>query len=71
MGGNIIKIMESDRISRGASMQQAYQDLIKALKRTIDEQRIITDPTLTLAYGTDASFYRLVPKLILQLDTLE
>lgn len=52
-------------------MQQAYQDLIKALKRTIDEQRIITDPTLTLAYGTDASFYRLVPKLILQLDTLD
>lgn len=52
-------------------MQQAYQDLINELKKTIDEKRIITDPTLTLAYGTDASFYRLVPKLILQLDSID
>lgn len=52
-------------------MQKAYKILIEELKAKIDEKRIITDPTLTLAYGTDASFYRLVPQVILQLDTLE
>lgn len=52
-------------------MQQPYNTLIAQLQERIDAKRIITDPTLTLAYGTDASFYRLVPKLILQLDNLE
>ncbi|MCG7588737.1 FAD-binding and (Fe-S)-binding domain-containing protein, partial [Photobacterium sp. OFAV2-7] len=52
-------------------MQQPYNTLIEQLQHQIDDKRIITDPTLTLAYGTDASFYRLVPKLILQLDTLD
>ena len=52
-------------------MQQPYTTLIDQLKNTIYEKRIITDPTLTLAYGTDASFYRLVPKIILQLDSLD
>lgn len=55
----------------GAPMQPNYKELISELKVTIDPNRIITDPTLTLAYGTDASFYRLVPKLILQLDSLD
>lgn len=52
-------------------MQHPYTTLIEQLKDTVDAQRIITDPTLTLAYGTDASFYRLVPKIILQLDSLD
>ncbi len=52
-------------------MQQPYQDLINELNKTIDQKRIITDPTLTLAYGTDASFYRLTPKLVLQLDSID
>lgn len=52
-------------------MQQVYQELIDELSQSIDKKRIITDPTLTFAYGTDASFYRLVPKLVLQLDSLE
>lgn len=52
-------------------MQPAYMDLIEQLRQQIDEKRIITDPTLTLAYGTDASFYRLLPQLVLQLDTLD
>ncbi|SKA06968.1 FAD-binding and (Fe-S)-binding domain-containing protein [Photobacterium toruni] len=52
-------------------MQPAYLNLIEQLRQQIDEKRIITDPTLTLAYGTDASFYRLLPQLVLQLDTLD
>lgn len=52
-------------------MHNIYDALIEDFKVQIDEKRIITDPTLTLAYGTDASFYRLVPKVILQLDNLD
>lgn len=52
-------------------LTKPYTTLIDRLKTTIDAKRIITDPTLTLAYGTDASFYRLIPKLILQLATLD
>jgi len=54
-----------------SELTKPYIELIERLKITIDEKRIITDPTLTLAYGTDASFYRLIPKLILQLASLE
>jgi len=51
-------------------MNTLYSQLVERLAETIDRQRIITDPTLTLAYGTDASFYRLNPKLVLRLDNL-
>ncbi|MCG3863487.1 MULTISPECIES: FAD-binding and (Fe-S)-binding domain-containing protein [unclassified Photobacterium] len=52
-------------------MQQPYLDLIAQLEQQIDKTRIITDPTLALAYGTDASFYRLTPQVVLQLDSLQ
>ena len=42
-----------------------YQDLRSA----IPESRLITDPLRTLAYGTDASFYRLIPKVVIKADT--
>ena len=54
-----------------SKLTKPYIELIARLETSIDSKRIITDPTLTLAYGTDASFYRLVPKLILQLASLE
>jgi D-lactate dehydrogenase len=34
------------------------------LARFIPRERLVTDPLRTLAYGTDASFYRLVPKIV-------
>ncbi|SON51807.1 FAD-binding and (Fe-S)-binding domain-containing protein [Vibrio tapetis] len=52
-------------------MQLPYSTLIETLEVRVAKQRIITDPTLTLAYGTDASFYRLVPKLVVQLDNID
>jgi len=52
-------------------LSKPYLELIDHLRLSIDKKRIITDPTLTFAYGTDASFYRLVPKIILQLVSLE
>lgn len=43
----------------------AYQKLKDILSVSIDPKRILTNPLQTLAYGTDASFYRLIPKIVL------
>ncbi|RNF51629.1 FAD-binding oxidoreductase [Marinomonas hwangdonensis] len=45
-----------------------YHDLYLALKNVIDDARLIRDPLRTLAYGTDASFYRLIPQLIVRVN---
>jgi len=36
------------------------------LSGIIPNSRVFTDPLRTLAYGTDASFYRLVPKIVIK-----
>jgi D-lactate dehydrogenase len=41
---------------------QLYNNLVKIL----DKKRIYHDPLYTLAYGTDASFYRLIPKIVIR-----
>jgi len=41
-----------------------YDRLFAALREFIPAERLITDPLRTLAYGTDASFYRLIPKIV-------
>lgn len=48
-----------------------YQQLKKELSKTIPSKRIITNPLQLLAYGTDASFYRLIPKIVVQVHTEE
>ncbi len=42
----------------------AYQNFYEAIEQSIATKRIITDPLRTLAFGTDASFYRLTPKIV-------
>ena len=46
-----------------------YLDLFQDLSRVIPGERLIRDDLRTLAYGTDASFYRLIPKLVVRVDT--
>jgi len=49
-----------------------YKLLYEKLSETIDRKRIFHDPLYTLAYGSDASFYRLIPKLVIRaLDEVE
>ena len=48
-----------------------YTLLKTQLLKLIDEDRIITDHTLCFAYGTDASFYRMTPKIVLKLKNIE
>ena len=43
----------------------AYQKLKDNLSKSIDSKRILDNPLQTLAYGTDASFYRLIPKIVI------
>ena len=50
-------------------MPEKYQHLKAALRDSIDDSRLIDDPLRALAYGTDASFYRLIPKLIVKVET--
>ncbi len=42
----------------------AYQTFLKELLEFIPRRNVFTDPLRTLAYGTDASFYRLIPKIV-------
>ncbi|MEK6451297.1 MULTISPECIES: FAD-binding and (Fe-S)-binding domain-containing protein [Myroides] len=44
-----------------------YQQFNDELAKQIDSNRIITNPIQLLAYGTDASFYRLIPKVVVQI----
>ncbi|WP_105901765.1 FAD-binding and (Fe-S)-binding domain-containing protein [Vibrio gangliei] len=48
-----------------------YSQLTHALAKRIAPSRIITQQDQCLAYGTDASFYRLVPKIVLRLKDLD
>ncbi|MGD1974165.1 MAG: FAD-binding protein, partial [Desulfobacterales bacterium] len=50
-------------------LPDGYIKFIDDLKHDIPEAKLITDPLRTLAYGTDASFYRLIPKVVIKADT--
>ena len=43
-----------------------YKTLFQQLSPVIDPKRIFHDPLHTLAFGTDASFYRLIPKIVIK-----
>lgn len=43
-----------------------YKNLYEELLKTIEKERMFHDPLHTLAWGTDASFYRLIPKLVIK-----
>ncbi|MFV0454768.1 MAG: FAD-binding and (Fe-S)-binding domain-containing protein [Pseudomonas sp.] len=42
---------------------------LSAVERLIPVERRFDDPLSTLAFGTDASFYRLVPKLVVRVES--
>lgn len=41
----------------------------RALKHRLPDSRLITDPMRCYALGTDASFYRMTPQLVVQVDS--
>ena len=50
-------------------MSASHQAFYTAVRQSIPDERLITDPTRTLAYGTDGSFYRLVPKIVIRAES--
>ncbi len=46
-----------------------HQQLTQRLASFIPAGRLMDDPLRTLAFGTDASFYRLIPKLVVLAET--
>ena len=44
-------------------------DFVAAVEQLIPRERRFDDPLSTLAYGTDASFYRLIPKLVIRVES--
>jgi D-lactate dehydrogenase len=47
----------------------AYRDFRRAISRSIVKENIITDPLRKVAIGVDASFYRLVPQIIVDVES--
>ncbi|WP_331774095.1 FAD-binding and (Fe-S)-binding domain-containing protein [Sulfurospirillum sp. 1612] len=47
------------------ALDGSYLKFYKQLRQDIPVSRIFTDPLHTLVYGTDASFYKLVPKIVI------
>jgi len=62
-----IKTMPSDILN----LSDKYKCFYQAIVKFIPEARVFADPLRTLAYGVDASFYRLLPKLVIKVDTPE
>lgn len=46
-----------------------YLELYRSLSRIIPEDRLIFDELRRLAYGTDASLYRMLPQLVVKAET--
>ena len=49
-------------------MMRQHRALKRELRAFIPDARLIDDPLRTLAYGTDASFYRLIPQLVVKVE---
>ena len=43
--------------------------LVQALSRILPHRQVIADPLRRIAYGTDASFYRMVPEVVAVVET--
>ncbi len=50
-------------------MSSNYTAFLKEIHRFIPKNRVYTDELRRLAWGTDASFYRLVPKIVIRSDS--
>ena len=46
-----------------------YAALAGALENAVPKARIATGPLQRLSYGTDASFYRLIPEIVVTVES--
>ncbi len=52
-------------------LSKSYLEFYEKLTELLPKERIFTDSLHTLAYGTDASFYRLIPKIVIWAETAD
>ncbi|RBQ28777.1 FAD-binding and (Fe-S)-binding domain-containing protein [Aliarcobacter vitoriensis] len=52
-------------------LESKYQKFFDEISTKISKEKIFTDKLHTLAYGTDASFYRLIPKVVIKTDNAQ
>ena len=46
--------------------QKDYNEFVREASRFIPKDRLFTDELRLLALGTDAGFYRMIPKVVIQ-----
>lgn len=61
---------EHDLADTPTNRDDAYQQLEQMLLQSFEPEQVLSGETETLAFGTDASFYRLIPKLVVKLRSL-
>ncbi len=49
----------------------AHQKFYDRIREYLPERSLFTDPLRTLTYGTDASFYRMVPRIVVRVENGE
>ncbi len=49
-------------------LPEKYRKFYLTIGRTIAKKNIIIDPLRTITFGTDASFYRLIPKIVINVQ---
>ncbi len=52
------------------SLPERYRRFWEEARAVLPQERLFCDPLRTFAYGTDASFYRLVPKIVVRVRTV-
>lgn len=52
-------------------LPEKYQRIYHQFCKKIDAERVHTEPLQTYAFGTDASFYRLIPKIVVKANNAE
>jgi D-lactate dehydrogenase len=52
------------------ALPEPHRRFFGEARRIVAQDRLFCDPLRTLAYGTDASFYRLVPKIVVRVRTI-
>lgn len=63
----VMKVVDSDI----SNLPDAYRIFYHAVVKFIPKDRVFADPIRTLAYGADASFYQLLPKLVIKIKSAQ
>ena len=60
--------MTTSTDSKATGNQRQYDEFLAEIRQFVASDRIYTDELRTLGWGTDASFYRQIPKVVIRSD---